>query len=162
MPPPISDEKRAKILALCEAGNSCRSIAKEVGVSHDTVSRIAATIGHVFGRTNLARAREARSAFCAEVRADAAAKAQERVMELLLERMGEDQQEVVKGGEDAGCVVTRKANARDWRDWASAVSVLQRTVLDVDKHDNAGGQDVEAKGLIVRIVESARASAEVE
>lgn len=142
MPAPISDDKRQHIIDLCEAGHTCTHIAQTVQVSPTTVSNVARSIGHRFGHTNAARAREARSAFTAERRAVAAARAQERLEEVLA-RMGEPQEETMLGA-DGPETVMRQANARDWRDWASAVNTLQRTVLDVDRHDNRADEGLAA------------------
>lgn len=151
MAKPLTDDERQRIITLIEAGKGCAEIAREVGRAVDTVSRIGKDIGHTFGRTNLARALEARSAYSAEARAASAARAQERLDEVLA-LMGERQQ-VAVGTREGVEVVSLKPDARAWKDWAQAVNMLQRTVLDVKRADDQGNGDAGARGLLERLVE---------
>ena len=41
-------------------------------------------------------------------------------------------------------MVRVELDARGQKDRAQAMSTLMRTVLDIDRHDNAGGRDVSA------------------
>lgn len=116
-----------------------------MGRSPDTVSRIAKTIGHRFGRTNLASATTARSAYCAEVRAEhAAQKAQERMGCCSTSSTKEPLYSL-----DGELIGRGRPDARSARDLASAVESLQRTVLMVDRHDNKGGVDPSALGAFL-------------
>lgn len=150
MAKPLTDDERQHIVTLIESGKPAREIAKTAGRSVDTVSRIAKDIGWTFGRTNLARACEARSAYCAQVRAEDAAEAQVKVRKIL-GLMGE-RQEVAVSTKDGVEVLTLKPDARAWKDWAQAVNLLQRTVLDIKRADDQGDGDVGARGLLERLV----------
>lgn len=65
--PRVTPEERERILELVASGMGANETAKKVGRSQDTVSRIAAESGHVFGKTNEEKAR-ARSAYCSDAR----------------------------------------------------------------------------------------------
>jgi hypothetical protein len=65
--PHVTRQERDEIIGLLKSGKSANSIAKSTGRSRDTVCRIAAESGHVFGKTNEEKAR-ARSAYCSEAR----------------------------------------------------------------------------------------------
>lgn len=64
MPPRIDDTTRAAIEADIRAGGTCRGIARDHGISPDTVRRIAAEadIEQPFARTNTERATRAKQA----------------------------------------------------------------------------------------------------
>lgn len=142
MAPKLTDAERTHIIELCEQGLSRNDIATKVGRSPDSISRVAHSIGHRFGQTNLAAAHEARSSYCAEVRGEVARAAIERAKRLLAEF--EEVQPVVSGSADGPVVVRVELDARGQKDRAQAMSTLVRTVLDIDKHDNAGDQDTAA------------------
>lgn len=142
MAKPVTPDERAHIVDLLHEGHTCGHIAKTVHRSNDTISRIAAAEGHRFGESNLARAHEARSAYAAEARGEVASAALERARQLLAEY--EATQPVVSGTADGPVVVEVKLDARGQKDRAQAASTLMRTVLDIDRHDNAGGRDVSA------------------
>lgn len=148
---PLTDDERQEILRLIETGKSAHDIAKEVGRSVDTVSRIAKSIGWTFGLSNMAQARASRSAYCAEARAEAAAKAQERLLEIL--DTFDTERPMVAVTKDGPEIVMVGPDARAVRDLASAVQTLQRTVLDIDKHDRPAADDA-GKGLLERIAEN--------
>ena len=67
MAPQVTDEERKLIQELLAEGKGANNIARKVGRSRDTVCRIAAESGHIFGKTNEEKAR-ARSAYCDELR----------------------------------------------------------------------------------------------
>lgn len=148
MAPKLTDAERERIADLCHQGKSRNVIANEVGRSPDTVSRVADEIGHEFGRTNLARAREARSSYAAEERAVVAALALRRARELLDDF--DAVQPVVIGGPEPH-VRELALDARAQKDRAQAASLLTRTVLDVAKLDEKadGGR---GKSLLERLV----------
>lgn len=146
---PLNDEERQRIAALLETGMSCTAIAKELGRSNDTISRVAKSVGHRFGQSSAARARDARSAYTAERRAVHAAQAQARIG-LLLAGF-DDPQPVVAWTPTGPQAVMAQPDARAQRDRASAIQTLQRTVLDIDRHDNRGDSS-EAAALIERLV----------
>lgn len=130
----LTDDERQAIVDLIETGKSARDVAREAGRSVDTISRIARDIGWQFGRPNLVRAREAKSAYCAEERAVDAAAMQVRVRKLIA---GFDDLEQVAVSTGNGVkLVDVRASARALADRAKAINLLQRTVLDIDRHDN--------------------------
>lgn len=138
MAPPLTDTERAQIRQLIEAGHGCVQIAKTVGRSNDTISRIAKAMGHTFGESNLARAHAARSAYSADRRAALAAKATERAGEML-ERMAGRYLVFNFGGRDNTYEEHELAQppTEAQRALAATFRDLMRTVLDVDRHDNA-------------------------
>ncbi len=150
--PKLTDDERARIAALCAEGKSRNEIAAEVGRSPDSISRVAAEIGHEFGQTNLARAHEARSNYSAEVRARIAAKAAERALKIL-DGFDDKQPVVVGGGENGAEVLDVALDARGQRDRASAAQILARTVLDIAKLDEKAEQG-QARGLLEQLVAS--------
>lgn len=146
---PVTDDERARIVELLESGLSYAKVAEQTGRGQGTVSRVAAAAGWSAGHSAAARtrnAREARSAYTAEARAKAAERAQERVQELLDGFFDERQQVVViHGGDGAGTdVVDVKPDWRAISDMAKAVNTLQRTVLDIDRHDNRADEGAAA------------------
>lgn len=151
MAKPLTDDEREQIQGLIEAGHSANHIARTTRRSVDTVSRIAKSIGWTFGQTNVARAHEARSAFCAERRALAAAKAQERVDELL-EGFFDARPVVAKDGEGMVVTISVKPDFKGLADMAKAVNLLQRTVIDVDRHDRKDEEGLAAVDAWLRDV----------
>lgn len=145
MAAPLSDNERERIIQLCHQGHPCNTIAQKVGRSPDTVSRIARSIGHRFGYTNAARAREARSAFSAERRAQLAARATEEAEKLLDELHGEFLVFNFGGRDntyeehtlDEPPVDAKRAMVQSFRE-------LMRTVIDVDRHDNKADEGLAA------------------
>lgn len=63
----MTRQEREQILELLDAGKSRNQIAKAVQRSGDTITRIAAEYGHVFGQSNEQKA-HARRAYCADAR----------------------------------------------------------------------------------------------
>lgn len=156
MAAPLTDDERNEIIGMIRAGRSARSVAAESGRSVDTVSRIAKDIGWTFGRQNLARAREARSGYDAEVRAEIAAKAAQRARELLDEF--DATQPVVVGGGEFAEVRDVKLDARGQKDRAQAAQLLARTVLDIARLDERSDTGA-AKGLLERLVDGLETAA---
>lgn len=145
MAKPVTPDERAHIIELLHTGKSANTIAREAGRSVDTISRIAKAEGHRFGQTNLAHAHEARRAYGAEARAETARRFHQRANELL-EQMEGEYLVFNFGGRDntyeehvlAGPPVEAK------RQLIQAAAQAMKVVLEVDKHDNAGGGDVAA------------------
>lgn len=142
MAKPVTPDERARIIEALSTGDSCNTIAKNFHRSPSTISAIATDVGHRFGHSALTRAHEARSAYAAEARGEVAMAALERARQLLAEF--EERQPVVSGSADGPVVVRVELDARGQKDRAQAMSTLMRTVLDIDRHDNAGGRDVSA------------------
>lgn len=145
MAKPLTDAERQHILDLIQSGKGCAEIASEVGRAPDTVSRLAKSIGWTFGVTNLARAHEARSAYSAERRAVVAARAQERAEELL-EKMSGRYLVFNFGGKENTYAEHEldEPPIEAIRQMAQAFRDLQRTVLDIDRHDNRQDEGVSA------------------
>lgn len=152
MAAPLTDDERANIIALIEAGMSRRDIAKQVHRDPATITRIAKSIGHDWlskaddrTQSSLARAHKARSAYCAERRAEMAGRLQvaaERMLEQLDEPFvafsfgGRDnlynEHEFLHPPVDAQFTIVR------------AVRESMRTVLDIDRHDNRADEGAAA------------------
>lgn len=163
MAKPLTDTERERIADLCRQGKTCTAIAREVGRSPDTISRIARQIGHRFGHTNAARAREARSAYSAERRAELAARFTEEA-ERLLDQMHQPHLAFNFGGKDNDynerTLPEPPVEAK--RMLMQAAREAIRTVLDIDRHDNRAdhGASVVDDWLRSVIGESVQAAAE--
>lgn len=133
----LTDDERQAIVDLIETGKSARDVAREAGRSVDTISRIARDIGWQFGRPNLVRAREARSAYAAERRASIASRITEEV-ELLLDQLHGEYLAFNFGGKDntyeEHTLAEPPIEAK--RAILQSVATAVRTVLDIDRHDN--------------------------
>jgi hypothetical protein len=144
MAKPLTDDERARIVALMAEGKGRREIARTVERSTTTITRVAAEIGHDWlasadarTQSTLSRAHEARGAYCAERRASLAAKATEEAERLLAELHG-DYLVFNFGGRDNTFakellaeppIEAKRAMVQSFRE-------LIRTVLDIDRHDN--------------------------
>src|SRR5512146_2047859 len=136
MPAPLPDATRQLVVDLLPTGKSCRQIAREAGVSPDTVSRIAKKEGHAFGRANIRRAQEARLAYGAEWRADFARKLaadleamrQQLSMRHLVFNFG-GRDNTYEEHELSEPPTTAK------RDLMNCITSGIRALLDIDRHD---------------------------
>jgi hypothetical protein len=141
----LSQEERDEIIDLLPTGKSAREIAALTGRAVDTVSRIARSVGHDFGRPNLARAQEAKSAYSAERRALLAAKLTEEA-ELLLEQLHEPYTVFNFGGKEN----TYNEAQFDEPPVDAKFTIIRgarealRTVLDIDRHDNRNDDNLAA------------------
>lgn len=153
---PLTEDERETIATMLRGGSSYGQIVKATGRSTGSISRVAKDIGHHASQSSAARtrvARQARTAYSAEVRADHASKAQARIGDLL----GTFHNEVTvavstpRGAE----VITMKPTARDYRDRASAIQTLQRMVLDVMKADTQAEESPHTS-LLVQFVSDLR------
>lgn len=139
---PLTPDERQAIIDLLPTGKSCQQIAREVGRSPDTVSRIAKTEGHVFGHPNLARAHEARRAYGAERRAQRLVVLADRI-DRILERMAEPHTAYNFGGKD------NDYNERTFEEpttealdkYAAAIAKLTRAEMEIVKYDERGDAD---------------------
>jgi hypothetical protein len=132
----LTDAERQEIIDLLPTGASARELAKRTGRSVDTISRIARSVGHEFGRTNLVRAREARSAYGAEARAELAAAAVEEISRLLGD-MRKPHVAFSFGGKDNSYNERHfpEPDARSKRELAAAAGALGRMLMDIVRHD---------------------------
>lgn len=147
MAAPLTDDERQRIVDLCGQGLSCAAVAKQVGRSPDTVSRVARAAGHRFGHTNAARARETRSAYCAERRAAIAARITEEVEAMLDDLHGEFLVHNFGGKDNTYAEHTLdEPPVEAKRAIIQAVREGMRTVLDISRHDekaDEGASDVD-------------------
>lgn len=145
MAKPLTDDEKQHIVELIQSGKGCAEIAREVGRAVDTVSRIAKTIGWTFGKTNLARAHEARSAYSSERRAELAARATEEADRLLRELHGE-YMVFSFGGKDNtfNAKVLEEPPIEAKRAMIQGFRELIRTVIDIDRHDSRNDEGASA------------------
>lgn len=144
MAKPVSPEERERIIAEFATGKSCREIADEFGRSADTISRIARSVGHEFGRTNLANARLANLAYGAERRANIRATTVESVERLLREMFAPTTIHNF-GGKD-NTYNSRDIDQPTFRDKQSigqTIATLWRVVESIDKAEQ-GESDTSA------------------
>lgn len=148
MAPPLTPDERDHIIKLIRAGWHRNDIATNLGRSRGTVTNVANTIGHnweTVGQSALTRARETRSAYCAERRATLAARFTEEA-EQLLDQMHRPHLAYNFGGRDN----TYEEHQLDEppvdakRALIQAAREAMRTVLDIDRHDNKGDEGAAA------------------
>ena len=142
---PLTDDERAAIVDLLGEGLSCSAIAKQTGRSTSTVSNIARSVGHSFGQSNLARAREARSAFCAERRASIASRLTVEA-ELLLDDLHGEYLVFSFGGKDNSYEEHRLAAPPSEAKFTTmrAIGQAMKIVLDIDRADNRADEGAAA------------------
>jgi len=136
----LSDDERQRIIDLLPSGRSRNAIAKETGFSHDTVGRIARSVGHRFGQQNLAHAREVAAAYGAEWRADFAKRLSAKCDDLLKD-MDSECLVYSFGGRDnvyAEETLARPPHA-DRLKLMQAIRMAAQTILEIDRHDSAVG-----------------------
>lgn len=156
MSKPLTDAEYETIATMLRGGSSYTEIHKATGRANGTIARVAKEIGHKPAHSAASRLRNAhaaRSAYCAETRAEHASTAQERVGELLAAFHDDVPAAVAtsKGVE----VITMRPTARDYRDRSMAVQTMQRMVLDVHKADAKAEESPQAT-LLVQFVSSIR------
>lgn len=157
----VSDQERAQIAALCEAGKTRNEIAEITGRGTGTISRIAHEIGHDFlaacderTQSTLSRAHEARKGYCAERRAVVAEKLIDEA-ERLVDEMRTPHVAFNFGGKDN----TYEEHEMDEppidgkRQLMAAARDAMRTVLDIARVDEKR-DDGPAKGLLERIADA--------
>lgn len=142
MAKPISPQERDRIIAEFATGKPCKQIAREFQRSPDTISRIARTVGHQFGRTNLENARAANLAYGAERRANIRLK----TVEIIEDRLRDfNRPTLVYSFGGKGNIYNErtleKPDARTMRDLAQTVSTLWRVVKDIDAAETTQHDD---------------------
>lgn len=156
MAPKLTDDERTNIVDLCRSGLSCNEVAKQVKRAPSTVSMVAEAAGWTFGRLNVDRACEARSAYSAERRAVIAARLTEET-ERLLDQMREQHVAFNFGGKDNTYAeeVMAEPPVEAKRALMQTVREAMRTVLDIDKHDTKADEST-AQVLLVQFVDGLR------
>lgn len=132
----VTDTEREAIIAAFDTGKSCKQIARDFGRSPSTISAIAKDAGHEFGRSNLARAQEAKAAYDDERRSRLRLRHVEAV-ERMLGQLFEPHLAFNFGGKD-NTFESRELPEpppRDKRDLTSAIRNLMTTVLEIDKRE---------------------------
>ena len=136
----LPDDERQRIIDLLPGGRSARSIARETGHSTSTISSIAKSVGHEFGRANLARAQEARQAYGAEWRADFAKRLSAKCDDLLGDMDGAYLVYNFGGKENDYNEHTLAAPPTEAKErLVKSIRLAMQTILDIDRHDNQGG-----------------------
>lgn len=157
MPGPLSGAERDRIVELLPTGMSCRQIAERVGRSASSVSRVAADVGHTWGRVNSGNAAQAKQAYGAERRAALMTRLL-REAEGLLDQLHEPFLAYNIGGKDN--VYTDhelpRPDVKAQRDLVAAASTAVKSALDIDKHDNRSTDVEQAAGLITQLVDGLR------
>lgn len=151
MAKPITPEQRAQILALHAAGHSCQSIARETGLSAQTVSKYAREAGRSFDRAKTKAANAANSADFKRRRLEHAGRALD-LAEYVLERFPAKYRRVVKGVNGAELVDVDPA-PEDLRQYAAAYALLVDKHLALDKHDR-GDDHEEARSMADKLLEA--------
>lgn len=162
----IPDDERQRIADLIRTGQHSRNeIAKITGRGVATITRIGNDIGWDWlsacderTQSTLARAHDARSAFCAERRAAIAARLTEE-SELLLDELHGEHLVFNFGGKDNTYEehVLSEPPTEVKRALVSTVREAMRTVIEIDRHDSVVDEG-KAKGLLERIVEGLEAA----
>jgi hypothetical protein len=145
------------VVDLLPSGKPCRQIAREVGISPDTVSRIAKANGFRFGQQAAAHAREVRSAYCAAWRADFAARLAEDA-ERLRSQLFTATEQWSFGGKDNlfSHETTDEPSPQQKRDLMQSISTAIRTVLDIDRHDRQTDADSAVDQFLARLKDGAQ------
>lgn len=151
--PRVTQEERERILELLDQNMGCGEIARATGRSPDTISRIAAEYGHVFGATNEEKAR-ARSAQCAALR-------EELRLGLLSEAtrlMGQlrDPHEVYSFGGMTGEMKTgtlSEPDARAKRELMTSIGIAIDKAEVIQRNTDAANSDG-GKGAMLTLLES--------
>jgi hypothetical protein len=145
VPAPIGDDERQRIIELLPTGKTCGEIAREVGRSTNTVSRVAATVGHSWGHVNAARAHEATAAYGAERRAVTMQRFHERADELLARMEGRFLVFNFGGKENTyNEHELEQPPVEAIRAMMQSAREAMRTVLDIDRHDNRNDEGLAA------------------
>lgn len=127
----------------------CNQIAKEVGHSSDTVSRIARAQGHTWpegaGNTKLARAHEMRRAYSAEWRADFAARLSAECEDMLQSMHGPYLVFNFGGKENTYEEHTLSEPPTEAKErLVKSIRLGMQTVMDIARHDSDGGMGLPA------------------
>lgn len=137
---------------LLPTGKSCRQIAREVGVSPNSVSRIAKDQGHAWGHINAERAHEARRSYGAEWRADFAAR-----LAVDLEHLRNDLRKPTEqwsfGGRDNlfSHETTDEPSPQQKRDLMAAITTGVKAILEIDRHDRQTDADSAVDQFLQRL-----------
>lgn len=146
MPAPIPDNVRTAILADIQAGEKgCRAIARDHGVSPDTVSQAARDAGilDAFGRTQTETATRARQADLAARRAQIAELLLDDI-ERLRDRAWEPYQVVTSSQHGAEITTLPLPPLRDAQAAYTSIAISLDKHLALVRHDGDTGGDLES------------------
>lgn len=156
MPGPLTEPERDRIAGLLRDGHSRAEIARMTGRGSSTIQRVAKAIGFTADeqrQVKTANARAARSAFCAERRAEYAARLQEAA-EALLDDLERPVTVYNFGGRDN----TYNEHELPTPDIAGKRALIaasvqaSQQVVAIDKHDNRDEGDLAAVDAWLRDV----------
>lgn len=122
MPPPLDPTKRAAILEQIREGKPRNEIARDLGVSGSSVSKIARENELAFDRTKTEKATRARALD------SKAARSVEAVESLAV-------------ASDLRQRVLAARDGRDARDWATAYGIMSDKHMAFDRYDNDNGAE---------------------
>lgn len=145
----ITDEHRAELARLHAAGMTRNDIAREMGISGATVSKLAADAGLTFDRTAVAAATKARQADLADRRSRLELK-NLKVAEQLLDQINQPHLAFNFGGKDNTYTEKQldRPPVRDVKDLVAAASIATTASLRIAALDTSNGVD-EAKSMLV-------------
>lgn len=149
MPAPLNPEKREQIEAAIRAGGKRNEIARDLGVAGSTVGKIAKELetkgdidGPAFDRAQTKEARAALDVDQGVARAEFA-KVLTEDWWALRTRMWEDQVDYL-GSMDGPVRIVRPTNAREFKDFATAIGILVDKVDKLTREDSEGLAAVDA------------------
>jgi transposase-like protein len=142
VPARIPDDEREQIIAAFATGKSCNAIAKEFGRARGSISNIAREVGHVFGQSNADNARKVKAVYDSERRAQIIARELEAI-DRYQESRFEEAYVYSFGGKDntfAEATVPQP-DFRSQRDITASISTAIKTVIELDRAEQAAGAD---------------------
>jgi len=149
VPAPLSHEKREAIEHAIREGGTCSGIAREHQVSRSTVSKIGKEIEAETGSPSFERSqtKSARAALDVDVSLQRVELAKLLMVDAfrIRERMWEEQVDYVSGGSEFGAQrVERPTNAREFKDFATAIGIMIDKVGVLTREDSEGLAAVDA------------------
>lgn len=134
---PLSDEERQRIIDALPSGDTCNAIAKRLGFSPDTVSRVARTVGHDWGVKHVARAHQMNRVYGAENRAEQRSVAQWKAQQVLARIASPFTQSEFGSDNRWHTLDLDEPPPREERHMAQTWATLMREVRALDEHDRS-------------------------
>jgi transposase-like protein len=142
VPARVPDDEREQIIAEFATGKSCRQIAKQFGRATQTISNIARDAGHSFGQTNAEHARAVKAVYDSERRARIIANELEAIERLQAQRFAETLVYNFGGRENTyNEHMIAEPDFRSKRDLTAAISTAVKTVMELDRAEQANSAD---------------------